>query len=73
MMAPINNKPARGSAMTRVLYCILAAAWLLSGMVPSLAEGYPTRPVRVVVGFPAGGPTDGMALLVVDQKLDFIS
>lgn len=52
----------------RVLHCIFAAALLLSGTVPSMAEGYPTRPVRVVVGFPAGGPTDIIAR-VVAQKL----
>ncbi len=52
----------------RVLHCIFAVALLLSGAAPSLAEGYPTRPVRVVVGFPAGGPTDIIARIVA-QKL----
>jgi tripartite-type tricarboxylate transporter receptor subunit TctC len=54
--------------MTRVLHCIFAAALLFSGTAPSLAEGYPTRTVRVVVGFPAGGPTDIIARIVA-QKL----
>jgi tripartite-type tricarboxylate transporter receptor subunit TctC len=54
--------------MTRVLHCIFAAALLLFGTMPSMAEGYPTRTVRVVVGFPAGGPTDIIARIVA-QKL----
>jgi tripartite-type tricarboxylate transporter receptor subunit TctC len=54
--------------MTRVLHCIFAAALLSSGTMPSMAEGYPTRTVRVVVGFPAGGPTDIIARIVA-QKL----
>jgi tripartite-type tricarboxylate transporter receptor subunit TctC len=53
--------------MMRVLHWIFAAALLLSGAVPSRAERYPTRPVRVVVGFPAGGPTDIIARIVAQR------
>jgi tripartite-type tricarboxylate transporter receptor subunit TctC len=51
-----------------ILRGILAAVWLLAGVAPLLAQGYPNRSVRVVVGFPAGGPTDVIARLVA-QKL----
>jgi tripartite-type tricarboxylate transporter receptor subunit TctC len=54
--------------MPAVLQLLLAAVLLLGGLSPASAQGYPNRPVRVVVGFPAGGPTDVIARMVA-QKL----
>jgi tripartite-type tricarboxylate transporter receptor subunit TctC len=66
------RQACRGSAMMRVLHCIFAAALLVSGAAPLLAEGYPTRPVRVVVGFPAAGPTDIIARIVAQKLSDVL-
>ena len=56
--------------MVAALRGVLAAACLLSGIAPASAENYPTRPVRVVVGFPAGGPTDAIARIVAQKLTD---
>jgi tripartite-type tricarboxylate transporter receptor subunit TctC len=53
----------------------LLAAWLcaggvLHGIALAHAQGqaaYPNRPIRMVVPFPAGGPTDAMARIISDR------
>lgn len=43
-----------------VALCVLSA--LMSG--PAAADAYPTKPINVIVPFPAGGATDAAARLV---------
>jgi tripartite-type tricarboxylate transporter receptor subunit TctC len=51
------------TAIARLLVlglCLVAAA-------PACAADYPTRPLRLIVGFPAGGPTDIVARIVAQS------
>lgn len=43
------------------------AATLAAAAVPATAETYPTKPIRLVVGFTAGGPTDVPARFIAEQ------
>jgi tripartite-type tricarboxylate transporter receptor subunit TctC len=56
--------------MAAILRVLLAAMWLASAVTLALAEGYPTKQVRIVVGFTAGGPTDAIARIVAQKLSD---
>jgi tripartite-type tricarboxylate transporter receptor subunit TctC len=45
----------------RSLFCALLAA-----AAPSFAQGYPEKPITLIVPFPAGGPTDAVGRLLAD-------
>jgi tripartite-type tricarboxylate transporter receptor subunit TctC len=51
----------------RILAALVA---LVLTAVPSLAQNYPSKSVRVVVGFAAGGPTDVVARIVAQKLSD---
>ena len=51
--------------MTRsLLIALFALATTLAGMETVLAQAFPDRPVRIIVGYPPGGGTDLVARLV---------
>ena len=60
-----------GSFERRRLFLLLLAASLTGRPVPALAqpgaEGFPARPVRMIVPFPAGGSNDISARVAADQ------
>ena len=53
--------------MKVLLAAALCAGWALHGAAPANAQAYPTRPIKVVVPFPPGGPTDGMARIISER------
>jgi tripartite-type tricarboxylate transporter receptor subunit TctC len=50
-----------------LLASVLCVGAALQAATPAQAQAYPNRPIRVVVPFPAGGPTDTMARIVSDR------
>ena len=47
--------------MRHAVYCFAAAAALVAtgaALAQSPAASYPNKPLRLVIGFPAGGPAD---------------
>jgi tripartite-type tricarboxylate transporter receptor subunit TctC len=50
-----------------------AGAFLaLAGTTVARAQDFPTRPIRMVIAFPAGGPTDFVGRLVADKVKDIL-
>jgi len=42
----------------------LVSGWAASCATPAWAQNYPVRPIRLVIGLPAGGSTDVMGRIV---------
>lgn len=50
-----------------IVAALLCAAYVLHGADTVDAQTYPNKPIKMIVPFPAGGPTDAMARIVSDR------
>jgi tripartite-type tricarboxylate transporter receptor subunit TctC len=51
-------------ARRKVLSAIVMLACVISAVGPASAQGYPSRPIKMIVPFPPGGPVDVAARLI---------
>jgi len=56
----------------KLLSRMLVAAFALSFSVAALAQTYPSKPVRIIVPFPAGGTTDQVARTIQAKFSEFM-
>ncbi|MBI2319476.1 MAG: tripartite tricarboxylate transporter substrate binding protein [Betaproteobacteria bacterium] len=64
----IGNKTSRLVALAGAL---LASLWFCPG--GALAQGYPEKPIKIVVAWPAGGNTDTLSRLVAQRLAEKLS
>ncbi|HTD90807.1 MAG TPA: tripartite tricarboxylate transporter substrate binding protein [Burkholderiales bacterium] len=53
---------------TPLLFAIVCSPALVTGIDAAIAQQYPSKPIRILVGFAAGGPSD-VAARTIGQKL----
>jgi tripartite-type tricarboxylate transporter receptor subunit TctC len=58
--------------LARRLCALIAGVLALAGVVRAEAPDYPTRPIRLVIAFPAGGPTDFVGRLLADKMKELV-
>jgi tripartite-type tricarboxylate transporter receptor subunit TctC len=50
-----------------IVFALAAAVYGTSGLNTALSQAYPSRPITLIVPYPAGGPTDSLARLLTEH------
>ena len=68
-MAPAHSREQEREEprMQRTIRLRLMPLLFMAGLLPAQAQDYPSRPITVIVPFPAGGASDVVARIVTDQ------
>src|SRR6476659_440798 len=53
--------------MLAAILALFSIAWLAGDCATAYADGYPERNIKIMVPFPAGGPTDVAARLIAQS------
>src|SRR3546814_836249 len=53
--------------LTKMVPLLMMAAMLAGGQTSIAQAAYPNKPIKLIVPFPAGGPTDAMARIVSEK------
>src|SRR5436190_499128 len=67
-MSAQRNRPQRTQLLVgATVLALLATATLATAWRNAFAQAFPDRPIKFIVGFGAGGPTDIVARVLADQ------
>src|SRR5947209_602134 len=62
----------RGAAAMIRAACLAALALAACPSDPAAAQSYPSRPISIVVPFPAGGPTDALTRIMAERMTSLL-
>ena len=57
---------------TRIVRSLVALGLLAAAIPAATAQDFPSRPIHMVIAFPAGGPTDFVGRIVADKVKDIL-
>jgi tripartite-type tricarboxylate transporter receptor subunit TctC len=72
MMQALANAIAARCLTVRFLLLAVTTSVLASAQIAGAEDAYPSRPIRMIVPFPPGGPTDVMGRLISQALSDHL-